>query len=160
MPTTRRTWNTTRRTTTKYNKSYGGTSYRNTTTTRGYTPNTYNPNQYNTQKKTLQAKICSYNTIHRQMTGAGKVMAFSPTGANKWIRYVENGAWVYRFNSQQFKQFWGNTWNNPTPTAACRYLQHKFGQGIKDVTRGKGNYWLVAATQNINSRPFSNYNWK
>ena len=161
MPTTHRTWKTgtTRRTTgkhgNKYNKTYSGNTSRSS-----YPTTSYSPNKYNNYKKTLQAKIFSYRTINQQFTGAGKVTAFSPAGANKWIKYVDQGAWVYKFSNPQFCKFWGNNWNNPTPTAAFRYLQKKFGTCIKAVTQGKGNYWLVAATPKITARPFTTYNWK
>ena len=157
MPTTRRTWKsgTTRSSTGTRTKPQNRTTNRT-----NYTTTTYSPNKYNTYKKSLQAKIGSYRTINQQFTGMGKVTAFSPTGANKWIKYVDQGAWVYKFNNQQFTKFFGTNWNDPTPTAACRYLQKKFGTGIKAVTRGKGNYWLVAATPKLTARPFSNYTWK
>lgn len=151
MPITRRTWKT--GTTSKFGKKYGKT-------TTGWRPTPYNPIRYNTYKKTLQAKISSYRTINQQFSGTGKVTAFSPAGANKWIKYVDQGAWVYKFNTPQFSKFWGTNWDNPTPTAACRYLQKKYGTCVKAVTRGKGNYWLVAATPKLNARPFSNYTWK
>ena len=161
MPTTHRTWKTgtTRRNVGKYANKYGKTRTSNISSA-SYTTSSYNPNKYNTYKKTLQAKIGSYRTITQQFSGTGKVTAFSPAGANKWIRYVDQGAWVYKFNSTQFCKFWGSYWNNPTPTAACLYLQKKFGTSIKAVTRGKGNNWLVAAMPKLTARPFSNYHWK
>ena len=156
MPTTHRTWKTgtTRRTTGKYGTKYGKT-YSGT-----YSTTSYSPNKYSTYKKTLQAKIGSYRTINQQFAGTGKVTAFSPAGANKWIKYVDQGAWVYKFSTPQFSKFWGNNWNNPTPNNAFRFLQKKFGMYIKGVTRGKGNYWLVAAMPKITARPFNTYNWK
>ena len=159
MPTTHRTWKTgtTRRNVGKRTNKY---SKYNKTRSTSWTTSSYSPNKYNTYKKTLQAKIGSYRTINQQFTGTGKVTAFSPSGANKWIKYVDQGAWVYKFNGPQFHKFWGSNWNNPTPTAAFRYLQKKYGTSIKAVTRGKGNCWLVAATPKITARPFSTYNWK
>ncbi len=155
MPTTRRTWKSgTRRSTGKQTKSYGHT------TTRSFTATSYSPNKYSNYKKELQAKIGSYRTINQQFAGTGKVTAFSPAGANKWIKYVNQGAWVYKFNTTQFTRLWGQNWNSPSPTAACRFLQKKYGTSIKAVTRGKGNNWLVAAMPRISSHPFSNYNWK
>jgi hypothetical protein len=136
-------------------KPYGRTS------TRSAWPSTsYSPNKYNNYRKELQAKIESYRTINQQFTGVGNVVAFSPSGANKWIKYVNQGAWVYKFNNAQFCRWFGTHWNDATPTAAYRYLRHKFGVAIKGVTRGKGNSWLVAATPKITARPFYNYNWK
>lgn len=157
MPTTRRTWKTgtTRRTTGKYTKPHKGTMMGT------WTPSTsYSPTKYNNYKKEIQAKIGSYRTLNQQFTGTGKVTAFSPTGANKWIKYVDQGAWVYKFNHTQFCRYFGSNWGHGTPTAAYRYLKQKFGPGIKAVTRGKGNNWLVAATPKVNGRPFYNYTWK
>jgi len=156
MPSTRKTWKTgtTRYTTGKYRKTYGGTSYSWHPTT------TYSPTKFTNCKRTLKAKIGSYRTIHQQFTGTGKVTAFSPAGANKWIRYVDQGAWVYKFNTSQFSKFWGPYWNNPSPNTAFRYLQKKYGSNIKAVTRGKGNCWLVAAMPKLTARPFSTYHWK
>ena len=152
MPSTRTTWKTSARRTTT-GKRYG-------TTTRPTNTTSYNPKQYNKYRESIQAKIGSYKTLNQQFTGAGKVTAFSPTNANKWIKYVDQGTLIYKFNNQQFMNFWGATWNEPTPTAACRYLKNKYGAGIKAVTRGKGNNWLVAATPRVTARPFSNYTWK
>jgi hypothetical protein len=153
MPTTRGTWKsgTRRRTTAKYSKYTNRTSWPTTS---------YSPMRYNTQKKQVQAKIWSYRTINQQFSGPGKVTAFSPSGANKWINYVRNGAWVYKFNNAQFCRYFGTKWSGYTPTTAYRYLRKKFGSGIKAVTRGKGNSWLVAATPNVTARPFCNYTWK
>lgn len=157
MRTTRRTWKTgtARRTWDKKTKStFGSSTYTNWPTT------SYSPNKYTNCKKEIQAKIGSYRTLHQQFSGANKVTAFSPTGANKWIKYINQGAWVYKFPNTQFCRFFGTNWNNATPTAAYRYLRHKYGPGIKAVTRGKGNNWLVAATPKVTARPFYNYNWK
>ena len=156
MPTTRRTWKSgstrrhTGRTTKPYGRTHSGSAWPSTS---------YNPNMYNNYKKELQAKIGSYRTINQQFTGVGKVTAFSPTGANKWIKYVNQGAWIYKFNNAQFCRFFGSHFGNATPTAAYRYLRQKYGAGIKAVTRGKGNNWLVAAMPKVNARPFHNYNW-
>ena len=157
MPTTRRTWKsgTTRRYSGKKTNAYGRTNTRN-----AWPTTSYSPNKYNNYKKELQAKIVSYRTINQQFTGTGYVTAFSPTGANKWINYVNQGAWVYKFNNAQFCRWFGTHWNNATPTAAYRYLRNKYGAGIKAVTRGKGNNWLVAAMPKITARPFYNYHWK
>jgi hypothetical protein len=157
MRSTHRTWKTgtTRGTTSKYNRTYGGSFIGST-----YSGTCYSPTKYNTYKKTLQAKIGSYRTIHQQFTGTGKVTAFSPAGANKWIKYVDQGAWVYKFNNTQFSKFWGPYWNDPSPTVAFRYLQKKYGSNIKAVTRGKGNCWLVAAMPKLTARAFSTYTWK
>jgi hypothetical protein len=147
MPTTRRNWKS-------------GIKYGRTTTRKNWPTTSYSPTKYTNYKKELQAKIGSYRTINQQFTGAGKVTAFSPTGANKWINYVNQGAWVYKWNNAQFCRYFGTHWNNATPNAAYRYLKQKYGAGIKAVTRGKGNYWLVAAMPKVNARPFYTYNWK
>ena len=155
MPTTRRTWKSgTRRSTGKRTGTYGQT-------TRSWSPTTsYSPTKYNTYKKEIQAKIGSYRTITQQFSGVGKVTAFSPSGANTWIRYVNQGAWVYKFNNVQFCRHFGSNWSRTTPTAAFRYLKRKYGAGIKAVTRGKGSNWLVAAMPKVTGSPFHNYSWK
>ena len=162
MPTTRRTWKTgtTRRTTGTRTNNYNRTTTR-TTTRAGYgTTGTYKPTQYTNYRKQLQAKICSYRNLNQQCNGTGQVTAFSPTGCNKWINYVNKGCYVYKFNNVQFTKFFGKDWNNQTPNTACKYLQKKYGNGIKAVTQGKGNSWLVAATPNVTARPFATYTWK
>ena len=157
MPTTRRTWKSG---TTRQTKS--GTTHRSGWTSAGSSrmPTSYSPTKYTTSKKELVAKIGSYRTLNQQFTGAGKVTAFSPSGANKWIKYVDQGAWIYKWNNAQFCRYFGTDWKDSTPTAAMRYLKQKFGSNIKAVTRGKGNHWLVAAMPKITARPFYNYNWK
>lgn len=153
MPMTRRNWKSgAKRTTT--NKTYGRTTM--THSAGSY----YSPTKYNTYKKDLQAKIGSYRTINQQFSGATKVTAFSPTGAGKWIKYVNQGANIYKFSSKDFQKFWGKNWNNPTPTAAYNFMKKKFGVNIKAVTQGKGSYWLVAANPKISARQFTTYNWK
>jgi hypothetical protein len=156
MPTTRRTWKsgTTRRNTGRTSQSGYYTSRTNWPTT------SYSPTKYTNYKKELQAKIGSYRTITQQFTGTGKVTAFSPTGANKWIKYVDQGAWVYKWNNAQFCRHFGTNFGNVTPTTAYRWLRQKYGSGIKAVTRGKGNNWLVAAMPKVTARPFFNYTWK
>ncbi len=150
--------------TTTTSKRYGTNKNNRTNnrnmTTRTFSCATYSPSKYKTYQKNLQAKIGSYRTIWQQFNGTGKVVAFSPTSANKWIKYVDQGAYVYKFSNQQFSKFFGKNWNNPTPTAALRFLKQKYGQGIKAVTKGKNNTWLVAATPKVNARPFSTYTWK
>ena len=88
------------------------------------------------------------------------VTAFSPTSVNKWIKYVDHGACVYKFNNKDFCKYFGNQWATSSPTSAFRFLKQKFGTGVKAVTRGKANCWLVAATPQMNGRPWNNYNWK
>lgn len=155
MPTKRTNYKTgTTKTTT-------GTYNRTKRQTTGAWPNaTYAPTRYTNYKKQLQAKIGSYRTINQQFTGAGKVTAFSPTAANQWIKYVDTGCRVFKFNNTQFCRYFGANWQDKNPTAIYRFLKKEFGTGIKAVTRGKGNNWLIAATQNVTGKPFNNYAWK
>ncbi|MBI5866355.1 MAG: hypothetical protein HZB38_17935 [Planctomycetes bacterium] len=167
MPTTRSNWRTgtTRRTSNTWNPS-GRFGYSNSSTSSSYgarsnwTPTTYSPNKYNTYRTEITAKIQSYRAINQQFTGSGMVTAFSPSTCNKWINYVNDGCNVYTFTNQQFSRYFGTQWSNNAPTSAFRYLRNKYGTGIKAVTRGKGNCWLVAATPKVTARPFSGYSWK
>ena len=120
---------------------------------------TYSTNQFSTQRRELNCKIESYRTINQQFSGAGRVSAFSPTTCKQWINYVDNGCFVYSFNNAQFCRFFGTQYNSCSPTQAFRTLRSKLGTGIKAVTRGKGNSWLIAATPRVTSRAFTNYNW-
>ena len=124
---------------------------------------TFSPTKFNNQKKNVTAKIASFRTISQQFSGAGKVTAFSPTAANKWINLVNSGANVYKFNGPQFSRFFGkffsNNVNSVSPTVAFKTLKKQFGSGIKAVTRGKGNNWLVASTTNT-ATPFKSYSFK
>lgn len=148
MPTTKRTWKTnTRRTQT-------------TSAGRG-TGTGWNPRQFAGYRQEVAAKIGSFRNINQQFTGAGKVTTFSPTGAARWINFVNQGARIYKFNNTQFARMFGAGWNpNTPPSVALRQLKKKFGTGIKAVAPGKGNNWLVAASPNVSAKPFSTYNWK
>lgn len=119
----------------------------------------YSPTKFNTICDEIQQKIGSYKTIYSQCQGSGKVTAFSPTTVNKWIKFVNNGICVYKFDNSMFSRCFGSQYNNCTPMTATRMMQRKYGAGIKAVTRGKGNCWLVAASSSITARPFSQYNW-
>lgn len=132
-----------------YRASTGGT----------WNPTSYSPNKFTNHRDEIQSKIGSYRTIGQQFTGSGKVTAFSPSTVNKWINWVNDGANVYAFSTAQFGRFFGPRLTNTTPTTACRFLQNKFGAGIKAVTRGKNNTWLICATPRVTARPFTNYNW-
>ncbi len=148
--TTHGTWN---------NRTSGSTT---TTTRSGAASRTYSPSKYKNINKTLQQWIGSFRNIRTQFTGAGPVSAFSPTGVNKWIKFVNTGAFVYKFTNADFcKKFSSalNSNSNPTATAAQRSLKKKFGAGIKGITRGKGGCWLIAATPNVSGSPFSSYKW-
>lgn len=105
-------------------------------------------------------RMGSYRNVYTQFTGAGMKTSFSPTTANRWMRYVNNGVQVYKFNNIDFCRYFGNRWAQGTPKSAYRYLRNHYGNTIKDVTRGKGNCWLIATTRTPTARPFLNYNWK
>lgn len=148
----------------KTNRNYRTTNRSTTTrrTTKSPTTNTYATNspKFTPVKQECQWRIGSYRNLYSQFTGAGSKTLFSPTNANKWIKYVNNGVRVYKFNNNEFTKNFGTQFANLTPTSARKGLQKKFGTCIKDVTRGKGNCWLVATTKNPTGRPFNNYNWK
>jgi hypothetical protein len=111
-------------------------------------------------KQECQWRIGSYRNVYTQFTGGGTKTTISPAMANRWIRYINNGNRVYKFNNAQFTRYFGTNWTTGPITAARQYLRRKFGTGIKDVARGKGNCWLVATTKNVTGRPFNNYSWK
>ena len=119
----------------------------------------YKPTQFNQANREIQWRMGSYRNIYSQFTGAGKVTAFSPTTVNRWIRYVNDGARIYKFNFQEFCRYFGTPRTTCTPTVTFRWMRQKYGAGIKAVTRGKGNCFLVAATDRVNARPFNNYTW-
>ena len=148
-----------RRTTTTYRKT--NTTYRTNrhtpTTTTCYTCNS--PKFRNIQQE-CQMRMGSYRNVYTQFTGAGMKTNFSPTTANRWIRYINNGVQVYKFTHTDFCRYFGNRWAQATSKAAQRYLRTHYGSTIKDVTRGKGNCWLIATTRTPTARPFLNYNWK
>lgn len=185
MPTKRNTWktNSTRRTTGSYSLFGGGYNTRTTggsnsrtgstsgtrsswgssySSSTGSTSNTtsYPTTKFSNQRTEITAKIGSFRTINQQVSGAGKVTAFSPATCDKWINLVNDGCNVYKFTNTEFVRIFGSQFNYCTPTVAQRILNNRFGTGIKAVTRGKGNSWLVAATDRVTARPFSNYTWK
>ena len=148
-----------------YNTGKGTTNYRSRTTskttmTTGWNPRAFPPTRYVNTGKEIQWRIGSYRNIYSQFTGAGKVTAFSPTTANKWMKWVHSGARIYKFNNKDFCKHFGNQWITSSPTSAFRWLKQKYGTGSKAGTRGKANCWLVAATPNLTGRPWNNYNWK
>jgi hypothetical protein len=136
---------------------------RYTTTTKRNTWNSpsypCNSPKFSGPKNECQWRIGSYRNVYSQFTGAGNKTVFSPTIANKWVRYVNNGVQVYKFTNKDFCRYFGMRWATATPTAARKYLYGKYGSKIKDVVRGKGNCWLVATTKTPTVRPFTNYNW-
>lgn len=171
MPTTttRSTWRTgtTRRTnniwTTSGRFGFGGSSSGSSSygTRSSWAPaTTYSPNKFSNCRQEITAKIQSFRAINQQFSGTSKVTAFSPSIANKWISYVNDGCNVYTFTNQQFCRIFGSQWTSGSPSNAFRYLKNRYGTGIKAVTRGKANCWLIAAASRITARPFSNYSWK
>jgi len=143
------------------------TSQRRTTTTRTTrnktntgTTYSYKSPKFNTARTECQWRMASYRTIWNQFNGAGTQTQFSPTAANRWTKYVNSGVRIYKWNNTDFTKYFGSQWTQNSPTAARNYLRKKYGAAIKDVTRGKGNCWLVAATKNVTAKPFRMYNWK
>lgn len=138
--------------------SYGG--YGTNRPTGTWTPKAYNPTQFSMQRKAVTAQIQSLRYLNQQLSGAGRVTAFSPATARSWINFVNNGNYVYKFTNQQFCNSFGAQWASASPGAALRFLRQRFGNGIRAVTRGRGNTWLICASPNVSGRPFSTYNWK
>jgi len=159
MPTTRRYSNTSYRTTNR--RRWNTTRTNQWNTSYHYNPTTYSKNTpaFKQPRTECDWRIASYQAVYNQFSGAGNRTVFSPATANKWIRFINHGYRVYQFTSPQFSRYFGAKWNNENPTACFRWLRRKFGVGIKAVTRGKNNTWLVAATPNVTRRPFQNYNW-
>ncbi len=137
-----------------------GAKKRSTTASKSQTTYSVNSPKFSPVKSECQWRIGSYKNVYSQISGAGSKTIFSPSTANKWIRFVNNGTKVYKFTNQQFARAFGAQTSRLSPTTCVRALQRKFGAGIKSVTRGKGSCWLVAATSNVNSGPFRNYAWK
>lgn len=157
----RNTRSTTRRSSTTYS------GFRTGGSTRTWSPSaTYSPTKFTQQRTQVTTKIASFRNINSQLSGSGKVIAFSPATINRWINFVNSGNCVYKFNSAEFTRKFGRFFPTTTPTTAAsptvalKTLQRQFGQGIKAVTRGKGNNWLIAASPNVNKGPFGSYNWK
>lgn len=146
--------------TTKRTSPTAKTTTKTTAKTTTSTQYACNSPRYNTPRTECQMRIGSYRNVYSQFTPTGQKTQFSPTNANKWTKYVTNGNIVYKFNTQQFTRFFGTKWAQSSPTTCKQWMKKKFGTGIKDVTRGKGNTWLVATTKNVTGRPFNNYNWK
>jgi len=120
---------------------------------------TVNQPAYRRIRNELQWRIGSYWTVYQQFSGPGARTPFSPTAANKWLKYVDNGYRVYHWTNRDFCRHFGQQWQNASPTACYRWMRQRYGSFIKAVARGKGNSWLVATTQNVTGRPFTNYNW-
>ncbi len=152
-----------RKTTTTSRKNYEwnwGSTYRydkRTPTTTTTWP--CNSPKFRIVRNECQWRMGSYRNVYSQFAGAGRWAYMSPTTANRWIRYVNNGAQVYKFSNRDFCNYWGNKWANANPRTAYQYLKNHYGSIIKDVTRGKGNCWLIATSRTPTARPFNNYNW-
>lgn len=157
---TRRTGGNSSRTGSSSRSIWGSNSYSGSSASSNANTNSYSPNKFSTHRNEITAKIGSFRTINQQVSGAGKVTAFSPATCNKWISMVNDGCCVYKFTSSEFSRHFGSQLTRCTPTTAQRMLSNRFGTGIKAVTRGKGSTWLVAATDRVTARPFSTYNWK
>jgi hypothetical protein len=114
--------------------------------------------QFNPIRTECQARIGSYKNVYSQFSGSGKTV-FSPSVANKWLRFCNNGTFVYKFSKPQFVRYFGQNCANLSSAACTKLFQQKFGQGVKAVSRGNNNCWLVAATQSVTASPFMNYNW-
>jgi len=143
-------------TNTNWNRSYWSTQYKRTSR-----PTTYyacSSPKFRTARDECQWRIGSYRNIYSQFAGGNRTY-FSPATANKWVRYVNNGVRVYKFNQNEFARYFGARWATASPTVCRQYLRRKYGAAIKDVTRGNGNCWLVATTKNVTGRPFTTYNW-
>jgi hypothetical protein len=141
---------------TNWNKTYYGATYRRTAATCTHYP--CNSPKFRPVRDECQWRIGSYRNVYSQFAG-GTRTNFSPATANKWIRYVNNGVRVYKFNSIEFTRHFGARLTYTTPTTARQFLRQKFGACIKDVTRGNGNCWLIATTKNVTGRPFAQYDW-
>lgn len=124
------------------------------------TGTSYSPTQFSNVRDQISQRMCSYRTIFTQCSGPGKVTWFSPTTANKWVKMINNGCLVYKFNNPDFCRSFGAQFRNCNTTTAFRTLRQRFGTGIKAVCRGKNNCWLICASTNVSGRPFNNYNWK
>jgi hypothetical protein len=154
-----------RKTTTMYRKQYNWNythtcqTPRTTTTTTTATCTTWPCNlpKFRTVRTECQWRMGSYRNVYSQFTNTSRFAYMSPTTANRWIRYVNNGAQVYKFTNRDFCNYWGSNFTNPH--MAYQYLRNHYGNIIKDVTRGKGNCWLIATTRTPTGRPFMNYNW-
>ncbi|MGD8451893.1 MAG: hypothetical protein PVJ57_08745 [Phycisphaerae bacterium] len=148
----------------RYSKTYN----RNSRTVQNQRPTTQRKTSnyscqataFNQPRQECQWRMGSYRNVYSQFTGATKQTPFSPTQANKWLRYANNGYRIYKFTNKDFTRHFGNQWTNTTPTTCQRWMKQKYGSGIKAVTRGRGNTWLIATTGNVNARPFQNYTWK
>ncbi len=138
-------------------KNYGTTAKKSNTQGTNYACNSP---KFKIAKTECEWRMGSYRNVYSQFNRTNSKTTFSPTAANKWTRYINSGARVYKFSTTDFTKFFGQQWKNWTPTTAKQYMKKKFGPAIKDVTRGNNNCWLVATTKTVTGRPFTNYTWK
>lgn len=163
MPTFRRTSSSSRRsTTTSARRTRSSIAGRSTVSRSSNRSSSWKSSQFSTLRTNIQGRIGSYRNIFSQVKGPGQITAFSPTTANKLASFVNNGAFVYKFSNAQFSKAFGKKWGefNTSNAAATKFFRTKFGQGIKQVTKGSGNNWLVVAGSQLNKGPFRNYTWK
>ncbi len=152
MPTTRNYFKSQTRFT-----GYQGT---HRTGTRKVTTFTKNSPAFKSVRTECQWRMGSYRSVYTQFAGGGQRTTFSPTNANKWLRYVNSGYRVYKWTPKDFYRYFGHQWQQETPTACYRWMRRKYGTCIKAITRGTGNCWLVATGQNVSGYPFQQYHWK
>lgn len=126
------------------------------------TPAGYPVSKFNAVRDGIQARVGSFRNIFSQVSGSGKVTAFSPRTAQQWVNLVNKGACVYKFNNTQIAKVFGAKFDgSQSNTVVTKAFQTKFGKAaIKGITRGRGNSWLVATNSPINKGPFKNYTWK
>jgi len=130
------------------------------TGTRKVTTFTKNSPAFKNVRDECQWRMGSYRTVWSQFTGAGQRTPFSPTNANRWLRYVNSGYRVYKWTPKDFYRYFGQQWQQQTPTSCYRWMRRKYGACIKDITRGAGNCWLVATSPSVTGYPFQSYRWK
>jgi hypothetical protein len=152
MPTTRSYY--------KSGTPYAGCQRTPRTGTRKPTTFTKNSPAFKYVREECQWRMGSYRTVWSQFAGAGQRTPFSPTNANKWLRYVNSGYRVYKWTPKDFYRYFGQQWHQESPTACYRWMRRKYGTCIKDITRGAGNCWLVATSPHVTGYPFQNYHWK
>jgi hypothetical protein len=152
-----------RKTTTTSRKNYNWNYCNPSRTTKRTPTNTAtwpcNSPKFRIVRNECQWRMGSYWNVYSQFATQGRWAYMSPTTANRWIRYVNNGRQVYMFSNRDFCSYWGNKFANANPRTAYQYLRNHYGNIIKDVTRGKGSCWLIATTRTPTARPFTNYNW-
>jgi hypothetical protein len=164
MPTIRKSKQNTRKTTARRTTSRTtakGNTSRTSSTSRG-TASGYPVSKFANVRTGIQGRLGSFRNIFSQVSGPGKVTAFSPRTAQQWFNLVNKGAWVYKFSSPQLVKSFGTKFDPEfSNTAITKFFKTKFGNAaIKGVTRGRGNTWLVATNSPINKGPFKNYTWK